>query len=55
MSRKNKRAFLGVGKGIIFIIVCLFFIAPYLWMVLISLHLSEFAKKYLEELERLLR
>ena len=37
MSRKNKRAFLGVGKGIIFIIVCLFFIAPYLWMVLISL------------------
>ena len=37
MSRKNKRAFLGVGKGIIFFIVCLFFIAPYLWMVLISL------------------
>ena len=37
MSRKQKRITAGIIKGIIFTLVCLFFIAPYLWMVLISL------------------
>lgn len=37
LNRKHKRILFSAGKGIIFIIICLFFIAPYLWMVLISL------------------
>ncbi len=37
MSRKQKRLVGGIVKGILFTLICMFFIAPYLWMVLISL------------------
>lgn len=37
ISQKSKGKLLGLCKGVIFLIVCLFFIAPYLWMALISL------------------
>ncbi len=37
MSKRQKQAIGGVASGLVFTVVCLFFIAPYLWMVLISL------------------
>ncbi|MCI9184543.1 MAG: carbohydrate ABC transporter permease [Lachnospiraceae bacterium] len=37
MSKRQKQAIGGVARGLVFTVVCLFFIAPYLWMVLISL------------------
>lgn len=37
LSRKAKRRLGMTGKGLILILVCLFFAGPYLWMVLISL------------------
>lgn len=37
MTRKQKRILTGTWKTLVLTAVCLFFIAPYLWMVLISL------------------
>ncbi len=37
MSRKQKRILAGISKALVLTAVCAFFIAPYLWMVLISL------------------
>lgn len=37
MSKRQKQAIGGVARGLVFTVVCLFFIAPYLWMILISL------------------
>lgn len=37
MSRNQKKAIGRVAKGILLLLACLFFIAPYLWMILISL------------------
>lgn len=37
MSRKQKRILAGISKALVLMAVCAFFIAPYLWMVLISL------------------
>lgn len=37
MTRKQKRILTGILKTLVLTAVCLFFIAPYLWMVLISL------------------
>ena len=37
MSKRQKQAIGGVARGLVFTVVCLFFIAPYLWVVLISL------------------
>lgn len=37
MSRKTRRRLQSFGKGLLLAVVCVFFIAPYLWMVMISL------------------
>ena len=37
ISRRSRKMFFSMGKGLILFIVCMFFLAPYLWMVLISL------------------